>query len=303
MFHLYVTSTIYNCNQIMIATFTIVIPAYNEERSIGSIINEIWAICPDRIDSIIVVDDGSTDKTAEIASAAGAIIIKHRINMGYGASLKTGIKYAKSQFIIILDADGQHDPADLPKFLQLADENDLVIGVRSGLFHSPLWRTPGKWFINWLANYLSKTKIPDLTCGFRLIKKEVIIKYLHLCPNGFSFSTTSTLVLINRGYNVTFIPINARKRHKESQSSVTVKTGFDTILLVLRLIMLFNPLRIFLPVSFLCLIGGIVLGLDYYIHGSGVVGTALILIMTGILLFFFGLLADQITELRKERFE
>jgi glycosyltransferase involved in cell wall biosynthesis len=223
--------------------------------------------------------------------------------MGYGASLKTGIRNAKSSYIIILDADGQHDPADLPKFLLLADENDMVVGIRSGLFHSPLWRTPGKWFINWLANYLSKTKIPDLTCGFRLIKREIIIKYLHLCPNGFSFSTTSTLVLINRGYDITFIPINARKRHEESQSTVTVNTGFDTILLVLRLMMLFNPLRIFLPVSCFCLIGGFGLGLYYYIHGSGLVGTALILIMTGILLFFFGLFADQIAEIRKERYE
>nr|WP_320161275.1 glycosyltransferase family 2 protein [uncultured Methanoregula sp.] len=286
----------------MTSKYTVVIPAYNEDRTIGLIIDQINSVCPDCIDSIIVVDDGSTDKTAEVARAAGAFVIKHRFNIGYGASLKTGIRNAKSPYIIIMDADGQHDPADLPKFLQLADENDMVVGVRKGLFHSPLWRTPGKWFINWLANYLSKTKIPDLTCGFRLFRKEVIIKYLHLCPDGFSFSTTSTLVLINRRYNITFIPINARKR-RENQSSVTVKTGFDTILLILRLIMLFNPLRIFLPISFLCLIGGFVLGVYYFIHGSGVVGTALILIMTGILLFFFGLLADQITELRKERFE
>jgi len=303
MYHLYATENIYNCNQTMTPRLTIVIPAYNEERTIGSIINEINSVCRENIDSIIVVDDGSTDKTAEVARLAGATVLIHKKNMGYGASLKTGIRNAKSPYIIIMDADGQHDPADLPKFLLLADENDMVVGVRSGLFHSPLWRTPGKWLINWLANYLSKTKIPDLTCGFRLFKKDIIMKYLHLCPNGFSFSTTSTLVLINRGYNISFIPINARKRHVESQSTVTVKTGFDTILLVLRLIMLFNPLRIFLPVSFLCLIGGIVIGIYYFIHGSGIVGTALILIMTGILLFFFGLLADQITELRKERFE
>jgi len=287
----------------MTSTFSIVIPAYNEEQSIGSIIHEIHSVFPDQIFSIIVVDDGSTDKTADIASMAGARVIRHRINMGYGASLKTGIRNANSLYVIIMDADGQHDPADLPKFLQLADANDMVVGVRNGLFHSPLWRTPGKWFIHRLANYLSKTKIPDLTCGFRLFRKDVIIKYLHLCPNGFSFSTTSTLVLLNRGYNVTFIPVNARKRHDNSQSTVTVKTGFDTILLVIRLMMLFNPLQIFLPVSFFCLASGFVLGVFYYIHGSGVVGTALILIMTGILLFFFGMLADQIAEIRKERFE
>ena len=287
----------------MTPRFSVVIPVYNEERSIGSVISEINSICVDNIDSIIVVDDGSTDKTADVATAAGAIVIKHRINMGYGASLKTGIRKAKSDYIVLMDGDGQHNPSDLPKFLQLAEEYDMVVGVRKGLFESPLSRKPGKWFINGLANYLSQTKIPDLFCGFRLIKRDIITKYLHLCPNGFSFSTTSTLVFINRGYNVTYIPINGRKRQEGSKSTITIKTGFDTILLVLRLMMLFNPLRIFLPVSGFCLIGGFGLGLYYYIHGSGLAGTALILIMTGILLFFFGLFADQIAEIRKERYE
>jgi len=282
---------------------TLIIPAYNESRSIGKVLTEVKTLYGNELKNIIVVDDASIDDTSTIARQMGIEVIRHKRNLGYGAALKTGIHAAKTDFVLIMDADGQHNPADIQKFLKNAESFDMVVGARQGFMDGPLWRKPGKKCITWLANYLSQTKIPDLTCGFRLFKREIILKYLHLCPNGFSFSTTSTLVMINRGYNLTYIPLYVRKREAGSISTVKIRTGFQTILLIFRLMMLLNPIRIFIPSSIFFITSGTVLGVYYYLHGSGLVGTALVLVMTGILLFFFGLIADQIAEIRKERFE
>jgi hypothetical protein len=160
---------------------------------------------------------------------------------------------------------------------------------------------PGKWLLRYLANYLTRRNIPDLNSGFRLFRKENVQRYLHICPAGFSFSTTITMVLLSRGYSVQYMPIHIQKR--VGKSTVTVATGLDTIILILRMAALFNPLRIFIPISFIIGVIGIIWGIPYAIAGFGVSVGSMLAIVTAILLFSLGLLCDQISQLRLERFE
>jgi glycosyltransferase involved in cell wall biosynthesis len=278
---------------------SIVMAAYNEEAVVGTVLQALQMHFNER--EIIVVDDGSTDHTAEIAESAGVKVIRHPYNKGYGAALKTGIRAACGDVVLTMDADGQHEAHDLLDLLSYSDQFDMVVGQRAQRLHSQLWRMPGKWFLTLLAEYLTGQKIPDLNSGMRAFRREVILKYLHLCPDGFSFSTTSTLVFLNRGYSVKYTPIHVNAR--EGKSTVSLATGFDTILLVMRMMTLFEPLRLFVPISLVLFTFGIVWGLPYLWQSRGVSVGALLFVLIGVQIFFFGLLTDQISQLRKERFE
>lgn len=280
---------------------TILIPAFNESQGIGFVIEHIQAICSEVVQEIIVIDDGSSDDTAYIAKNAGATVIRHKQNLGYGAALKTGIRHTKTEFVLTMDADGQHQAEDVLQLRELAEDCDMVVGQRISLLHSPLWRMPGKWLLWSMANYLTRRKIPDLNSGLRLIRREVALRYLHLCPSGFSFSTTITMALLSRGYSVAYVPIQVKKR--VGKSTVSVATGLDTIILILRIAALFNPLRVFIPTSLL--IGGIglVWGIPYALAGRGISVGSMLAIVTAILVFGLGMLCDQISQLRLERFE
>ncbi len=280
---------------------TIVIPAFNEERAIGQVIADIRTVCGSLVHEIIVVDDGSTDGTAAIATAAGCRVIRHSRNRGYGASLKTGIRAAQTDYVLTMDSDGQHHAEDVLKLWNQVGDRDMVVGQRTSLIHSPLWRMPGKWLLALMANYLTGQTIPDLNSGFRLMRRETVLKYIHLCPEGFSFSTTITMALFYRGYDVAYVPIKVEKRI--GVSSVRLRTGLQTLILILRIATLFDPLRIFIPVSAFIGLGGILWGVPYALFGRGVSGGALLAIMTAIMLFSLGLLCDQISQLRLERFE
>lgn len=280
---------------------TIVIPAFNEAQAIGSVLDRLQTSCADFVQEIIVVDDGSRDQTAHIAEKAGAYAIRHKQNKGYGASLKTGIRHAQTEFILTMDADGQHRVEDVSGLWELAETSDMVVGQRTSLIHSPLWRMPGKWLLWSMANYLTGRKIPDLNSGLRLIRRDVALRYLHLCPSGFSFSTTITMALLSRGYSVAYVPIQVEKR--VGKSTVSITTGLDTIILILRVASLFNPLRIFVPSSLLIGLTGLVWGIPFALAGRGVSVGAMLAIVTAILLFGLGLLCDQISQLRLERFE
>lgn len=280
------------------------IPAYNEESGIGATLSALLAARPTTVVEIIVVDDGSTDRTAEIAAEAGVRVLRHPNNRGYGASLKTGIREATGDHILTMDADGQHrmeDVASMCEAVTRRDAPECVIGHRQRLVHSPLWRMPGKWFLTRLAQTLIQRKIPDLNCGLRIIRREVALRYARICPNGFSFSTTITMALMSRGYGVSFIPIQVDKR--VGKSTVSARTGFQTILLVIRLATLFNPLRIFLPLSAIFVLGGGAWAVPYLIDGRGLTVASLLAIMTGVLLFALGLICDQVAQLRLERYE
>ena len=286
---------------------SVIIPAYNENGTIDKLLDASLDLARDNNWEIIVVDDGSTDGTAESvqqrADSKNLKLLIHKRNRGYGASLKTGIRASNASRIATIDADGQHDPSDLIRLFPLLDEYELIVGTRTNPFHSPLYRMPGKWILKWLADYLSGQKIPDLNSGFRFFRTDLIKKYLHLCPDGFSFSTTTTLVFLNRGYNVAFEPITIHPRSKTGKSTVNLRTGFSTIILILRIMSLFQPLRVYLPASLLFSTTGVLWGLPYIILQRGISIGALLLIITGILLFFFGLLTDQVAQLRLEKYE
>jgi glycosyltransferase involved in cell wall biosynthesis len=283
---------------------TIVIPAHNEEQAIGEVLTRLRTQQHPAIAEVIVVDDGSTDRTAEIAEECGARVIRHPRNRGYGAALKTGVKGTDSDYVLTMDADGQHRLADVMKLCDAVSGErapDCVIGHRTRLLHSPLWRMPGKWMLKALARVLTQRKIPDLNSGLRVVRREVLLRYLHLCPSGFSFTTTITVALLSRGYSVEFVPIEVERR--QGKSLVSVGTGFQTILLVLRLASLFNPLRVFLPLALGLITFGTAWAVPYLVRGDGLTVAAMLSILTGVLLFGLGLICDQVAQLRLERYE
>jgi glycosyltransferase involved in cell wall biosynthesis len=275
---------------------SIIIPAYNEEETIAQVIKGINNL--DLQCEVIVVDDCSQDSTSELAGAAGATVVRHLYNKGNGASIKTGARHAQGDILLFLDADGQHDPAYIPDILEYMTEYDMVVGAREK--HS-LVRNIGNTILNGIATYLSGVTIPDLTSGYRAIKKEVFMKFIHLLPDTFSYPTTLTLALLLEGFNVTFVPVGSVKRTKGSKSKVhPLRDGFRFLLLTVRIVSLFNPLKVFLPLSFvLFLMGFSYLVYELVIH-INVPDSAVLLIVSSIQLFFFGVLADQVSSLRRE---
>ena len=287
------------------AELTIIIPAYNEELALRETIETLTPIALRNNWDILVVNDGSTDRTAVIlAGIPGIRFISHTYNKGYGASLKTGINAASSPLIAFYDADGQHRPTDVEEMMRYFKSHncDMLVGERGKDSHRDWLRRPGKWLLAKVANYLAEHKIPDLNSGLRIIKREIMIPLLHLFPNGFSFSTTSTIAFFNLGFSVDYYPIKVNKRIGKS-SVKQFKHGTTVILLMIRLILLFNPLKIFLPVSLYLFIIGmlyeIIWGIFLIPNNVRLIPAAFFTILTSILVFFFGLVVDQISELRK----
>ncbi|MBF0625925.1 MAG: glycosyltransferase family 2 protein [Magnetococcales bacterium] len=281
---------------------TLIIPAFNEAEAIGDVLAELHSQCPHLAREILVIDDGSTDGTAQVAEQAGARVIRHSRNKGYGAALKTGIRAAGTEWVLTLDADGQHRAMDAQRLWETNTGTwDMVVGKRPNPHSSPLWRRPGKWLLGRLANYLTGIRIPDLNSGLRLLRRSVGLTYLRVCPQGFSFSTTLTLALLTQGHDIHYLPIETRKR--TGRSTVRLSTGFETIILILRTVTLFSPLRLFLPISLVLGILGILWGLPYALAGRGISVGALLVLLTALILFLLGLVSDQISRLRLERFD
>jgi glycosyltransferase involved in cell wall biosynthesis len=274
---------------------SVVVPAFNEEAAIGLFITELLTVAPWR--EVLVVDDGSTDDTGQRARTAGARVIGHPYNKGNGAAVKTGIREASGACILIIDADGQHRPADAPRLVDQLGAYDLVVGARSSGSQASWARRAGNSSLNAIASYLAGRPIPDLTSGFRAAKRACLLEFLHLLPNGFSTPTTTTLAFMKAGYSVRFEPIEAARRRGESK----IKLGSDGVtffLILLKIITIFSPLRIFLPVSAAAFTTGAAYALWTIATQSHVTNSSVLLILLSVVIFLIGLVSEQISSLR-----
>jgi glycosyltransferase involved in cell wall biosynthesis len=241
---------------------SIVVPAYNEGDAIGPVLAELRETMDDSgfVYEVLVVDDGSTDNTADVAEAAGARLVRHSENRGYGAALKTGIRRAAYPLIGITDADGTYPNQRLPELTRLAVDGryDMVVGARTGEnVNIPLIRRPAKWALTRLANYLARATIPDLNSGLRVFRKESFEQFIRYLPSGFSLTTTLTLAMLSRDYVVHYVPISYHSRVGRSKIS-PIKDTLNILGLILRTVMYFAPLRVLLPVSGMLLLVALV---------------------------------------------
>ena len=284
------------------AGLTVVVPAYNEEGGVGAILDRLLSILAE-IEGVlpwevIVVDDGSADGTAaavEPFRARGVQLVRHAENRGYGAALKTGIRHARHDWILIIDADGTYDEQYVPELLRYRNEHEMVVGARTGAeVKVPLVRRPAKWILRKLAGYLCRREIPDLNSGLRLIRKDAVERFANLLPDGFSFTTTITLAMLSSGYNVKYVPIDYQKRTGKSKIRPVADTlGF--LMLIFRTIMYFNPLRVFLPTAILFVAASLVVGIGSAVLFDRMMDvTTVVLFVTGVQILGLGLIADSL---------
>jgi glycosyltransferase involved in cell wall biosynthesis len=278
-------------------SFSIVIPAFNEARGIADTLEDLAASGLMKRGEIIVVDDGSVDETAAVVATYPVTLLRHNVNKGYGASLKTGIRHSRADWIITMDSDGQHTAEAVEAVIRQMTAYPLVIGERTVDSHQVSKRKFGKWIIRVVGEMLVEQKLPDYNSGLRGFDRKTIRAMLHLMPNGFSFSTTSTLAFIKEGFAIGTVPIKAKPRVGRASSVRPVKDGIKTLMLLARIIMLFNPLKIFLPASVGFGAWGISLSLLDIFHTHRISNGAVTVMVMSMFLFFFGLLADQISML------
>ncbi|MCB9830860.1 MAG: glycosyltransferase family 2 protein [Planctomycetes bacterium] len=280
---------------------TVVIPAFNEEDAVAAEVrhlNDVLGKSGLRYE-IIVVDDGSADATAERAEAEDCRLIRQPRNMGYGAALKRGFREARSELVVITDADGTYPAEEIPTLVAEAGSYDMVVGARIGdNVHIPLERRPAKWFLRVLASYLAGFKIPDLNSGLRVIRRAHVRRFAHILPNGFSFTTTITLALLCNDMSVGYHPIDYKKRI--GNSKIRPSHAYRFLLLILRVMMLFNPLKIFLPLG--AVVGAVgVAKLIYDIRLRNLSESAVMCLIAALLIWCVGLLADQNSRLGMDR--
>jgi glycosyltransferase involved in cell wall biosynthesis len=279
------------------AATSVIVPAFNEGVSIGPLVTELRSVAAWH--EVLVVDDGSRDETAERAAAAGARVIRHPYNKGNGASVKTALRQATGAFVLIIDADGQHRPADALRLVAQLDTYDLVVGARSVQTQATAFRRAGNAMLNWTASYLTTRPIPDLTSGFRAARRACILEFLHLLPNGFSTPTTTTLAFLKAGYSVHFETVEAARRQGNSHIRLA-SDGVGFILILLKVITIFSPMRIFLPISAAAFVGGAAYAVWTIVTQSHVTNSSVLLILMSVLIFLVGLVSEQISSLRLE---
>lgn len=279
---------------------TILMPAYNEEQSIGKTIRRLKELYPDF--EILVVDDGSTDNTLQVAMNAGANVWPHPYNIGNGAAIKTGLRIARGEWVVMMDADGQHQPEDVLRLLEYKEQYDMVIGARTKKSDTALHRDLANYIYNKFATYVTKFQIDDLTSGFRLVRKSTAGQYIYLLPNTFSYPTTLTMSYLRSGRSVKYLPIEVKKRVGSSKIKL-VEDGIRFFLIISKIATLFSPFRIFLPLSMLLFCIGISYYLFTFFTQERFTNMSALLISTSIIVFMIGLVSEQISQMRYDKVE
>ncbi len=278
---------------------TVIIPTYNEGQNIGAVVAAVRAVGPDF--QILVIDDGSSDDTAEAARAAGAEVYRHPYNIGNGAAIKSGIRNAAGKILVFMDGDGQHDPNDIPRLLEHLPAYDLVVGARSFKDQASLGRALGNAVYNRFAGYVAKFPIQDLTSGFRAVKASVARSLIHLLPNTYSYPTTMTLAVLRSGLSLRYVPIRTRKRQAGKSSISLFKDGVRFFMIITRICTLFSPFRVFLPVSFTMFMTGLLWYLYTFTTQGRFTNMSALLFTTAVTIFMIGMVSEQISQMRFER--
>lgn len=275
---------------------SIILPAKNEAEGLRRTLPAIAGVLPEA--EVIVVDDGSTDETAEVARAAGARVLSSPYSMGNGAAIKRGARAASGEVLVFMDADGQHDPAHIPKLLsRLAEGYEMVVGARDGRGQANLGRGLANSLYNRLASWITGHRIEDLTSGFRVVKTDRFLEFLHLLPNGFSYPTTSTMAFFRSAYPVSYVPIRVDRRVGTASHIRPLRDGIRFLLIIFKIATLYSPLKLFAPVS-LAFFGA---GLGYYAYTYFTMGRftnmSTLLFTASVIIFLIGLVSEQITGL------
>jgi glycosyltransferase involved in cell wall biosynthesis len=280
------------------STVSVVIPAYEEAAGVGSVVQSLRGTA--NWHEVLVIDDGSADATAIVAATAGARVIKHPYNKGNGAAVKTGIRNAKGDYVLIVDADGQHSAADALRLVSFLGEYDLVVGTRAGSTQqASAARHMGNNVLNWVAGYLTGRAIPDLTSGLRAARTAGLREFLHLLPNGFSTPTTTTLSFVKAGYSVHFEPITVGARLGTSKIKL-VSDGARFLMILLKVITVFSPLRIFLPIAGTFFAMGAAYAIWTTFTQHDITDSSVLLLVLAVVIFLVGLVSEQISTMRSE---
>jgi glycosyltransferase involved in cell wall biosynthesis len=278
---------------------SIIMPVFNEANTLPALIGKIQALKLPQSE-IIVVDDGSTDGSAEAAMSAGASVVCHPYNIGNGAAVKSGIRAARGKAILLMDGDGQHRPEDIPKLLAQAASYHMVVGARAKGSKMRFHRYAANLLYNLLASYVTKFKVQDLTSGFRLLSRREALRFIDLLPNTFSYPTTLTLAFLRSGFTVKYVPIQTLYRAGQSKISL-VTDGIRFLLIITKIATLFSPFRVFLPVSVFFFLAGISNYLYTYVTQGRFTNMSVFMLTTAVIVFMLGLVSEQIALLRMER--
>ena len=282
---------------------TVIVPLYNEEQSIPEVVPALLDFCRSHNWKVLFVDDGSTDGTppllAEYENRSDVRVVRHKLNRGYGGALKTGILESDTPYAVTVDGDGQHDPQDVEKIFAFALERDadMVVGWRDRPQNVSWYRELGKSIIRGFTRLLMPLPIHDLNSGFKLYRTELAKRYVPLCPDSMAFSDIITLIFINQRNLVLETPITIQQR-RAGQSTINTYTAVETVMEIINLALMFNPLRVFLPLSAVCILVGLGWGIPFLVMSRGVSVGSMLAIVTGLLFFVIGLIASQLAALR-----